>query len=94
VAGALPTGRSARRSIAKPQLGQKRSSLPWIAAQRGHAAMPASRMTVTAWRSCSAVSSVRSSPSMWLRVESLAITSASLRWPKRCRLKTSPPRSR
>ena len=43
-------GRSAWRPIGRPQAGQKRSSLPWIAAQRGHAAMPASRRTVTGWR--------------------------------------------
>jgi hypothetical protein len=33
--------------MTRPQLGQKRSSLEWIAAQRGQAAMPASRMIVT-----------------------------------------------
>ena len=68
-------GRSARRSIARPQLGQKRSSLPWIAAQRGHAVTPASRRTVTAWRSARLASSARSSASMCPIVSSLASTS-------------------
>ncbi len=45
-AAAPAIGRSAWRSIASPQLGQKLSSLLWMAAQRGHAVMPASRSTV------------------------------------------------
>jgi hypothetical protein len=52
------------RLMGMPQLGQKRSSLLWMAAQRGQAVTPASRNTVTASRSDSAVSSVRSSPSI------------------------------
>jgi len=87
-------GRSAWWLIENPQFGQKLSSLEWIAAQRGHAVMPASRRTVTGRRSPSTPSSVRSCVSIWLRAVSLASTSASLRCPKRCKLKTSPPRSR
>ena len=87
-------GRSTLRLIGRPQLGQKRSSPLWIAAQRGHAVMPASRRTVTGWRSDRLASSARSSASMRVSVASLASTSESLRWPKRCRLNTSPPRSR
>ena len=63
-AAAPAIGRSTLRLIARPQLGQKRSSLLWIAAQRGQAVMPASRSTVTGWRSASAASSARSSASM------------------------------
>ena len=53
-AGAPAIGRSAWRDIGRPQFGQKRSSLPWIAAQRGQAVIPASRSTVTERRSSSA----------------------------------------
>ena len=49
--GAPAIGRSTLRLIDRPQLGQKRSSPLWIAAQRGQAVMPASRRTVTGWRS-------------------------------------------
>ena len=63
VAGAA-IGRSARRPIARPHDGQKWSSLPWIAAQRGHAAMPASRRTVSGRLSPSASSSARNSVSI------------------------------
>ena len=93
-AGAPATGKSTRLLIDSPQFGQKRSSPLWIAAQRGHALIPASRRIVTGWRSSRAASSARSSVSMWLSVVSFAITRTSLRWPNRCRLKTSPPRSR
>ncbi len=93
-AAAPAIGRSTWRSSGIPQLGQKPSSLLWMAAQRGHAVMPASRRTVTDRRSSSAPSSARSSVSMWPSVVSLARTRASLRWPNRCRLKTRPPRSR
>ena len=52
VAAAAPAiGRSTLRLIGRPQLGQKRSSPLWMAAQRGQAVMPASRSTVTGWRS-------------------------------------------
>ena len=46
-AAAPAIGRSAWRPIAMPQLGQKWSSLLWMAAQRGQAVMPASLSTVT-----------------------------------------------
>ena len=49
--GAPPRGARDRKvrvaPIAMPQFGQKWSSLLWIAAQRGHAVMPASLSTVT-----------------------------------------------
>lgn len=57
-------GRSAWRPIDIPQLGQKLSSLLWIAAHRGHAVIPASRRTVIGRRSPSAASIVRSSASI------------------------------
>jgi hypothetical protein len=92
--GGPAIGSSTWRPIERPQFGQKRSSPLWIAAQRGQAVIPASRRTVTVSRSPNAVSSVRSSASMCPSVFSLLSTSASLRWPNRWRLKTSPPRSR
>lgn len=78
-AGAAPIGKSTLRLKGSPQLGQKRSSPLWIAAQRGHAVMPASRRTVTGWRSERFASSARSSASIRLSVLSFASTSSSLR---------------
>ena len=86
VPAAPAIGRSTLRLIGSPQLGQKRSSPLWMAAQRGQAVMPASRRTVTGWRSERLASRPRSSASMRVSVASLASTSESLRWPKRCRL--------
>ena len=92
--GGPPAGRRGGRS-GRPQLGQKRSSLLWIAAQRGAGgdARPRAAPSAAALARASP-SSARSSASMWPSVVSFASTSASLRWPKRCRLKTRPPRSR
>ena len=70
-AGVAAIGLSAWRPIGIPHAGQKRSSPPWIAAQRGHAAMPASRSTVTGWCSPRAASSARSSPSKLASVAQL-----------------------
>jgi hypothetical protein len=93
-AGVAAMGRSALRPIASPQAGQKWSPLPWIAAHRGHAAIPASRNTVIGCPLPRTRSSARSSASKSLNTESFAATSSSWRWPRRCISNTSPPRSR
>ncbi len=92
--GVAVTGRSAWWPIGSPHAGQKRSPLPWIAAHRGHAAMPASRSTVTGRRAPRAPSNARSSSSKRTSTASFAATSSSWRWPRRCISNTRPPRSR
>jgi hypothetical protein len=87
-------GRSALWPIENPQAGQKWSSLPWIAAQRGQAVTPASRSTVTPRCSRRAASIARSSESMRSSVASLPFCRSSRCWPRRCISKTRPPRSR
>ncbi len=93
-AGVAAIGRSALRPIASPHAGQKWSPLPWIAAHRGHAAMPASRSTVIDCPLRRTPSSARSSASKMLNTESFAATSSSWRLPRRCISNTRPPRSR
>src|SRR5205823_1332596 len=70
-------GRSVWRLTESPQVGQKRSWLPWMAAQRGQAVTPASRRTVTSRRSCREDSSARSARSICSTVASLASTRSS-----------------
>ena len=93
-AGVAAIGLSAWRPIGIPHTGQKRSSLPWIAAHRGHAAMPASRSTVTGWRSPRAPPARAAPSSKLASTPSFAATSSSWRSPRRCISNTSPPRSR
>src|SRR5205823_12668463 len=70
-------GRLVWRLTESPQVGQKRSWLPWMAAQRGQAVTPASRRTVTSRRSCREDSSARSARSICSTVASLASTRSS-----------------
>jgi hypothetical protein len=72
-------GMPAWRPVGVPHIGQKRSSLPWIAAHRGHAAMPASRSTVIERRSSRAASNARNSPSKLASTLSFAATNSSWR---------------